>query len=216
MGRRSLSARAASPPTAAILRGQGGSAPRGGRALSSGENFLSRWSRRKRETKDAPGKAIPVASVPPGDASSVPATEERAKAPTVERVPLPPVESLTPESDFTPFMQPEVDAIVKRQALKKLFADPRFNVMDGLDVYIDDYSLESPLPEGWLEKMEQVRHLGIFKKEADPAAAPAPEPAAEPAAKPALEDAPAQQLNPMEEQEVAVPPIDTSSKEVGG
>ena len=35
---------------------------------------------------------------------------------------------------------------VRRAALKKLFSDPRFNVMDGLDVYIDDYSKTEPIP----------------------------------------------------------------------
>ena len=30
--------------------------------------------------------------------------------------------------------------------MKKLFADPHYNVMDGLDVYIDDYSKPDPIP----------------------------------------------------------------------
>jgi len=57
----------------------------------------------------------------------------------------------------------EVDPELRRKALKTLFQDPRFNVMDGLDVYIDDYSKPDPLPEGWLEKMNQVARLGIFR-----------------------------------------------------
>jgi hypothetical protein len=77
-----------------------------------------------------------------------------------EPAPLPPVESLTPESDFSPFMRAKVDESLKRRALKTLFQDPRFNVMDGLDTYIADYSQPDPLPEGWLEKMGQMAHLG--------------------------------------------------------
>ena len=42
---------------------------------------------------------------------------------------------------------------------KTLFQDPHYNVMDGLDTYIDDYSKPDPLPEGWLEKMNQVARL---------------------------------------------------------
>ena len=42
---------------------------------------------------------------------------------------------------------PGVDASVKNAALKKLFADPHFNVMDGLDTYIDDYGKPDPIPE---------------------------------------------------------------------
>ena len=89
---------------------------------------------------------------------------------------MPPIESLDAESDFTPFMQPSVDPGLKRAALKKLFGDPRFNVMDGLDVYIDDYTKSDPIPEGLLEKMEQMRHLGVFRKEGEGAEPqPAPE-----------------------------------------
>jgi hypothetical protein len=70
------------------------------------------------------------------------------------------VESLTPESDFTPFMSPEVDGGVRRQALKTLFSDPRYNVMDMMDVYVDDYSKPDPIPESWMGKLEQLSRLG--------------------------------------------------------
>jgi hypothetical protein len=132
----------------------------------SDENFISRWSRRKLAARDASPapEELPVQAEAP------------KPAPPPDPVPLPPVESLTSESDFAPFMQPDVDPLLKRAALRKLFDDPRFNVMDGLDVYIDDYTKAAPIPEGWLEKMEQVRHLGIFKeeKEAPAEAASAP------------------------------------------
>ena len=55
------------------------------------------------------------------------------------------MESLTFESDFTAFLRPEVDDKLKRAALKQLFRDPRFNVMDGLDTYIDDYTKADPI-----------------------------------------------------------------------
>jgi len=131
----------------------------------SDEPFLSRWSRRKNEAKVAPPEAQEPAAP---EAGAVAASETSQPPPAPE--PLPPVESLTPESDFAAFMKPEVDPALKRQAFKKLIEDPRFNVMDGLDVYIDDYSKPDPLPEGWLEKMNAVRYLGIFKE--DPPAGP--------------------------------------------
>ena len=129
----------------------------------SEDAFLSRWSRLKKRAKDAPAgaevapkaEARPAPAVAPPDASL--AAREDAKR---EPAPLPPVESLTPESDFTPFMDASVDESLKRRALKTLFQDPRFNVMDGLDTYIGDYSQPDPLPEGWLEKMGQLAHLG--------------------------------------------------------
>ena len=124
------------------------------------ETFLGRWSKRKLASKAAPESNVvdPIAEqAAPGRhvPAPTPATPPASSAP-----PLPPVESLTPESDFAPFMAREVDEGVRRQALKTLFQDPRFNVMDGLDVYIDDYSKPDPLPEGWLEKLNQVARLG--------------------------------------------------------
>jgi hypothetical protein len=128
------------------------------------DDFLSRWSRRKiqarqgevqaplpEEAQAVQGDGLPVATQPPAPPA-----------------PLPPIESLTSESDYSVFMRPDVDPGTRRLAMKKLFEDPRYNVMDGLDTYIADYSLPDPLPEGWLEKMNQVARLGIFK--------PAPEP----------------------------------------
>ena len=122
--------------------------------MAQDEGFLSRWSRRKSEARVAPREELP----PPPAAAAEPAPAE-APAPTAA-APLPPVDSLTPESDFAPFMAPEVDSGLRRQALKRLFSDPHFNAMDMLDVYVDDYSKPDPLPEGWLEKLEQLSHLG--------------------------------------------------------
>jgi hypothetical protein len=128
----------------------------------SDEPFLSRWSRRKAES--TAGTAGPTADSVPAQAGTQSAPADAPVEAAVEPpAPLPPVESLTPESDFAPFMKAEVDPGLKRQAFKKLIEDPRYNVMDGLDVYIDDYSKPDPLPEGWLEKMNQVKHLGIFQ-----------------------------------------------------
>ncbi len=138
----------------------------------SGEGFLSRWSRRKRASttgRDAPAlDAAPAPAAAPSDSGTVPATVPDAEPAPPQ--PLPSIESLTADSDFAPFMRPDVDEGLRRQALKKLFQDARFNVMDGLDVYIDDYSKPDPLPEGWLEKLEQVKRLGSFREAEEEAA----------------------------------------------
>lgn len=131
----------------------------------SEDPFLSRWSRlKKASAKASPGSDVaPGAQARPAAPAAVPGSTRPAHAPADperEAAPLPPVESLTPESDFSPFMRAKVEESVKRRALKTLFQDPRFNVMDGLDVYIDDYSKADPLPEGWLEKMSQMARLG--------------------------------------------------------
>ena len=54
---------------------------------------------------------------------------------------------------------------VKRAALRKLFSDPHFNVMDGLDTYIDDYNKADPLPASMLRKMTQSAFLGLFRED---------------------------------------------------
>jgi hypothetical protein len=77
---------------------------------------------------------------------------------TVEAA-LPPIDSLTPQSDFTPFMRPDIDPKLRTAALHKLFSDPRFNVMDGLDVYIDDYSKPDPIPPELVRTLAHARYI---------------------------------------------------------
>ena len=100
------------------------------------DSFLKRWSRRKRASAVA-APAVAAPAQPPPE--------------------LPPVGDLVFESDFAAFMHAKVDERVRRMALKKLFGDPRFNVMDGLDVYIDDYSKEDPIPAAMLAGLEHAR-----------------------------------------------------------
>jgi hypothetical protein len=122
------------------------------------ERFLHRWARRKHEA----ARATPAAPEPPPSAQApvaappAPVAEAPVEPPSVEPPPLPPVESLSLESDFKPFLSAKVEETVKRAALRKLFSDPHFNVMDGLDIYIDDYSKPDPMPEGFLDKLADV------------------------------------------------------------
>ena len=54
---------------------------------------------------------------------------------------------------------------VKNAAMKKLFADPHFNVMDRMDIYIDDYSQADPLPLAMLRQMNGAKFLNLFEDE---------------------------------------------------
>jgi len=114
-----------------------------------GERFsLSRWSRRKLATaieSPAPASAPAVAPASAGTPGAAPPAPPE----------LPPVESLTFDSDFTAFLRPGVDDKVKRAALKQLFRDPRFNIMDGLDTYIDDYTKADPIAPDILADLMQ-------------------------------------------------------------
>jgi hypothetical protein len=116
------------------------------------EGFLSRWSRRKLDAaKEAP-KPAPVAA--PASAASAVKPE------------LPSIDSLQGLlSEYKEFLRPGVDETLRRAALKKLFRDPHFNVMDGLDVYIDDYSKSDPIPDAMLKALAHAKGLLFDEKE---------------------------------------------------
>ncbi len=120
---------------------------------------LRRWSQRKhaatREAASPQAEPQPGPPASPGVADAAP-PEPPAAAPPA---PLPPVDTLRFDDDFAAFMKPEVDPSLRRAALKKLFADPRFNVMDGLDVYIDDYSKPDPIDPSVVAQLVQARYL---------------------------------------------------------
>ena len=118
------------------------------------ETFFARWSRVKSEARQE--QAVPDAAAIAPIPGEVPAEAPTAPvpAPTLEQV-----ENLTSESDFTPFVARGVDETVRRAALKKLFADPRFNVMDGLDTYIDDYNKFVPLTPLMVAALNHAKDL---------------------------------------------------------
>jgi len=102
------------------------------------EPFLERWSRRKAQARDGIDEDVPV----PQASGVEPA--EPAPGP-VSPAELPDIDSLTEDSDYSAFMAPGVDGSVRRRALRKLFASPKFNVRDGLDDYSDDFTQWAPL-----------------------------------------------------------------------
>ena len=96
----------------------------------------------------------------------LPPAEGRGEgAPEVPLPTLADAQALTPQSDFKPFMARGVAADVKNAAMKKLFTDPHYNVMDRLDTYIDDYSLPDPIPEAMLRQMASAKFLNLFDED---------------------------------------------------
>ncbi|MBC7609458.1 MAG: DUF3306 domain-containing protein [Polaromonas sp.] len=140
--------------------------------------FLGRWARRKTDVLqgkpiDEPAaQSLPVHGVAPATASVVNTPAEALAAQPVAATEPPPlsledVKLLTKDSDFKPFMAQNVGSDVRNAAMKKLFADPHFNVMDGLDIYIDDYSKSDPIPEEMLRQMTSSKFLKLFDDEED-------------------------------------------------
>lgn len=137
---------------------------------------MQRWSRLKTQGQEA---AAPVA-VPKQQA-------------------LPALDSLTPDSDFSAFLQPDVDAAARQSALKKLFISDHYRSMDMLDVYVDDYSKPELLPADMLSRLEHAAKLLNTEKASDQDQQPAlPAAALEP-----------QQLQPLQ-------PADEATSSVSG
>ena len=123
---------------------------------------LKRWSQRKLEAAAAaePADIRPIPAAPPAPAAEQSIDPMKVDAPVAGGASeLPPVESLTFDADFTRFLAPKVDENLKRAALKMLFRDPRFNVMDGLDVYIDDYTKPDPISPDVVRTLVQSRYI---------------------------------------------------------
>ena len=142
--------------------------------------FLSRWSRRKAQGGEVVGEpaavVVPNEPVRPEGVPQAEGVAEHAIAPepAAAQAPRPllptldDVALLTRSSDYSRFVAPGVDAGVRNAAMKKLFSDPHFNVMDGLDTYIDDYGKPDPIPLAMLRQMNQSKYLGLFDEEEKP------------------------------------------------
>ena len=193
-----------------------------------GDGFLSRWSQRKQALRSGKPLAEPE---PPAKTPASLLENEKFKqnqalpliepyknatdsiaggAPPAEpetKPPAPTLEdtrSLTPESDFKPFMRADVSPDVKNAAMKQLFKDPHFNTMDMMDIYVDDYSKPDPLPPEMLRKMAVTRFLGFWDEEEKEAAE-----------KKAREDAEKEELQNVAQSEPEIPNHTIAAQEQG-
>jgi len=142
------------------------------------DGFLGRWARRKNDALQGKPLVEPVPVVLPaplpvaagaGSTEAAVAGQETPPGNTapeaMRELSLDDAKLLTKDSDFKPFMASNVGPEVRNAAMKKLFADPHFNVMDGLDIYIDDYSISEPIPEAMLRQMTSAKFLKLFDDE---------------------------------------------------
>ncbi len=96
-------------------------------------SLLQRWAERKARVTEEEQLPTPV-TAPPSELQEEP-----------EPTPLPSLESLDENSDYRGFLAPEVSEELHRLALRKLFRSPRFQVLDGLNDYDEDYTSFAPL-----------------------------------------------------------------------
>ena len=156
------------------------------------DGFLGRWSKRKLEVKE--GKALEAEPVVPVQPEPLPqpslkggGSEQPLAMTGAADVVVPPphaqeggggdnanqppaltledVKALTADSDFSRFAASGVAPDVKNAAMKKLFSDPHYNIMDGLDTYIGDYSQPDPMPNSMLRQLASAKFLRLFDQE---------------------------------------------------
>jgi hypothetical protein len=133
--------------------------------VSEPENFLSRWTRLKREASETPEGAAPDA---PADGSreaapSVDATAPSARAsePTIDLSALPSIESITATTDIRAFLAPGVPAELTRAALRRAWvADPQIRNFVGIAENQWDFNDPNGIPGfGSLGPLDDVRRL---------------------------------------------------------
>jgi hypothetical protein len=183
-------------------------------ATNEDDNFFSRWSRRKVQVRTGeplpPDPPPPVVVAAPAvvAAPPVPVTPAVAEAPEAPpALTLDDVARLTPESDYAAFVARGVSPDVRNAAVKKLFTDPHYNIMDGLDIYIDDYSKPSPLSMADMAKMVGAQFLKLVDDPNEPKAAAAvkAEPQTEPPTEVAEAAPEAEEASPEDNNDTPVP-----------
>lgn len=124
------------------------------------ESFFRRWATHKAKSRDSEALRKKHALQDKGSKgiSSTLATEPRL-TPTFDDV-----AQLTADSDYSLFVARGTDTAVRRAALKTLFSAPHFQAIDGLDVYIGDYTRHAPLTPAMLAALQHVRSLTAPKQ----------------------------------------------------
>jgi hypothetical protein len=139
--------------------------------MNESDNFLQRWSRRKRQALKQPEQPSDDRHVPETDARDHPAPvaqSEQAPAralahestePVFDLTTLPSIETITAETDIRAFLAPGVPTELKLAALRRAWAsDPKVRDFVGLADYDWDFHTPGALPGfGALEMTDDLR-----------------------------------------------------------
>jgi hypothetical protein len=138
--------------------------------MSEPENFIARWSRRKREAAEdaeatkssaAPDAAAEGAhpSEDQGDAALGRSGARRSPEAAFDPTKLPPIETITAESDITAFLAPGVPPELTRAALRRAWAvDPKIRDFIGLSENSWDFNAPGAMTGfGSLEMTDDLR-----------------------------------------------------------
>jgi hypothetical protein len=139
--------------------------------MSEPENFISRWSRRKAAAQDAeasPATAPAAAATradggvggrKESDAAPAPGGAPESSAAAFDPAKLPPIESITAETDIRAFLAPGVPAHLTRAALRRAWAsDPQIRDFVGLSENSWDFNAPDAIAGfGPLEMTDELR-----------------------------------------------------------
>lgn len=142
----------------------------------SEDNFVSRWSRRKRKTREdahdeatSRAKVLQLEEESPSSAQAGGDSEPGAAPVRVEDLPDP--DTLTEEADFTVFMNKGVPEALRRRALRRLWRlNPLYANLDGLNDYDQDYTDAATVVAG-LKTLYKVGRGIVLSDEDAPSAA---------------------------------------------
>ena len=130
--------------------------------MSGNDDFLSRWSSRKRAVTEEEAAEARAESDAPADPAAVPSDATESKAGESEeeilaRFNLPSPESLGPGDDYSGFMQSGVPEFLRRRALRRLWrSNPVLANLDGLNDYDEDFTS----PEETMKVLKTAYQVG--------------------------------------------------------
>jgi len=122
------------------------------------EDFLTRWSRRKREVAKA--EAEPRVEATPAPEEPNPDATQKSE-PEVDLASLPPIESINELTDITAFLRAGVPEELTRAALRRVWTtDPAIRDFVGLAENAWDFTDPTAMPGfGPLESSEDIRRM---------------------------------------------------------
>jgi hypothetical protein len=133
----------------------------------AGESFLERFHRRKTGARQhATEPSRPQSATLPGadldDSAPEPALP--TSQPALTDADMPPLDTLTADSDYTGFLSEQVSETLRKAALRKLFHGASFNITDGLDEYADDFTTFEALGDIITADMRHMLEVEARKK----------------------------------------------------
>jgi hypothetical protein len=113
----------------------------------SDEEFLARWSRRKREAQAGNDAAVPARPTEPQSPAAPLRTAEDPASAEVDLSNLPPIESITAATDVTAFLRQGIPPELSRAALRRAWAsDPTIRDFVGLAENAWDFNDPHAMP----------------------------------------------------------------------